>query len=182
MKRSSTVGIPSGRMPPGCLRYLHPPHRLRLVAAVKQLCPDRGPVFLQVGRQVLETHTVDAWCPFIALYLRQCLLQVLTLDNCFHGRPNCRPAFEVGSRRAGFSRLGGNASGFTRCVTAQVQLSLRLLLHGLREIAVLLATSTVQAFSGSLRLLCPLLTSALRWSALRRSRSRCRDNSADLPR
>src|SRR5262249_7206380 len=120
----------------------------------------------QVGRQVLKTHTIDAWCPFVALYLRQCLLQVLTLDNRFHGRPNCRPAFDVGSRRAGFSLLGGGASGFTRRVAAQVQLQLCLLLHGLREIAVLLASSPVQAFSGSLRLLCPLLTSTLRSGCL----------------
>ena len=30
------------------------PHRLRLVAAVKQLSPDRGPVFFQVGTKGLE--------------------------------------------------------------------------------------------------------------------------------
>src|SRR5215813_14761904 len=40
------------------LRYLHPPHRLRLVGAVKQLRPDREPVLLQMGRQSLEAHSV----------------------------------------------------------------------------------------------------------------------------
>src|SRR5262249_16833063 len=32
------------------LRYLDPPHQLRLVGTLKQLSPDRGPVLLQVGR------------------------------------------------------------------------------------------------------------------------------------
>jgi hypothetical protein len=47
-------------------------------------------------------------------------------------------------------RLGGGASGFTLCSGAQVQLDLILLSHGSHEIAVLLTTSTVRAFSGAL--------------------------------
>ena len=35
----------------GFLEYLHTPHRLRLVAAFKQLGPDRGPVLFQVRSQ-----------------------------------------------------------------------------------------------------------------------------------
>src|SRR5579863_3184936 len=155
-------GYPQRPCAAGCLRYLHPSHRLWLIAAIKQLAPDRGPVLLQVGHQVLDTHPVEAGRPLVALYSLQCLPQVLTLDNRFHGRPSCRRAFDVGSRRAGFSLSGGGASGFTRCAAARAQLSLCLLLHRLREIAALLASSTVQAFGGAPRLLCPLLTSALR--------------------
>ena len=131
-----------------CLRYLHPPHRLRLIAAVQQLSPDRGPVLLQIGRQVLEGHPVDARGTLVGLHSCQCLPQIVTLDDRFHGRPNRRPAFDIGSRRAGFGLFGGGASGFTRCPGAQVQLDLILLPHGPHEIAALLASSTVQAFAG----------------------------------
>jgi len=122
------------------LRYLHPPHRLRFVGAFKQLFPDRGPVFLQVMRQVIDTHAVNARCTLVAPYSRQCLPQILTLDNRFHRRSNHdRPAFDIGSRRARFGLLGGGAQGFTLRPGAQVQLDLILLPHGSREIAVLLA-------------------------------------------
>ena len=81
-------------------------------------------------------------------------------------RPNHRPAFDVGARRAGFGLSGGDASGFTRCAGAQAQLDLFLLPHGPYEIAALLACSTVQAFAGLPRLLCRLLTPALRSGCL----------------
>src|SRR5216684_2283248 len=113
-----------------CLRYLHSPYRLRLVSAVEQLRPDRGPVLLQIGRQVLEGHPVDAWSALVGLHSYQCLPQIPTLDYRFHGRPNRRLAFDIGSRRAGFGLLGGGASGFTRRPGAQVQLDLILLPHG----------------------------------------------------
>jgi hypothetical protein len=119
-------------------------------------------VLLQIGRQVLDGHPVDARGTLVGLHSCQCLLQIVTLHNRFHGRPNCRPAFDIGSRRAGFGLFGGGASGFTRCPGAQVQLDLILLPHSSPEIAAPLATSTVRAFAGLPRLLCPLLTSALR--------------------
>ena len=105
-------------------------------------------MFFQIGCQVLDGHPVDARGALVGLHLYQCLLQIVTLDNRFHGRPDCRPAFDIGSRRAGFGLLGGGASGFTRCPGAQVQLELILLPHGPYEIAALLASSTVQAFAG----------------------------------
>jgi hypothetical protein len=103
--------------------------------------------------------------------LRQRLLQIATLNNRFHGRPSGRPAFDIASRRAGFSLSGGGASGFTRCAAARARLLLCLLLHGLCEIVALLASSTVQAFAGSPRLLCRLLTSSLRSVRLATPRS-----------
>src|SRR5262249_51769568 len=77
-------------------------------------------------------------------------LQVLTFDHCFHRRPCGRRAFETGFRRARFGRLDGGARGFTLRSGAQVQLQLIFLPHGSREIAALLATSTVRAFGGAL--------------------------------
>ncbi|MGA8705717.1 MAG: hypothetical protein WB646_01885 [Steroidobacteraceae bacterium] len=91
-----------------------------------------------MGRQVTDPHAVDARRPLVPLDLRQCLLQVRTLDNRFHRRSNQgRPAFDIGSRRARFGPLGGGAQGFTLRPDAQVQLDLILLPHGSREIAVL---------------------------------------------
>jgi hypothetical protein len=88
-------------------------HRLRLVGALKQLSPDRGPVLLQVGRQVVDAHAVDPACALVALHSRQRCLQVLTLDDCFHRRSGDRRGFETGFRRARFGLLGGDAPGFT---------------------------------------------------------------------
>jgi site-specific DNA recombinase len=66
------------------LRYLHPPHRLWLVSALKQLSPDRGPVLLQIRRQVLEGHPIDARGALVGLHSCQCPPQIVTLDNRFH--------------------------------------------------------------------------------------------------
>lgn len=133
-----------------CLRYLHPSHRLRFVGAFQQLGPDREPMLLQVGRQIADGHPVDTSRSFVALHLRQRCLQILTLEDCFHRRPCDRRAFEAGFRRAGFGLLGGGLRGFTLRSGAQAQFDLILLPHGSHEIAALLATSTVQAFSGAL--------------------------------
>jgi hypothetical protein len=155
--------MPSGRKAARRLRYLYPPHRLWLVGTLKQLASDREPVLLQVGRQIADGHSVDARRTFVALHLRQCLLQVLTLDHYLPRRFRDRRAFETGFRRARFGLSGGDASGFTLCPGAQVQLDLILLPHGSHEIAALLAPSTVRAFAAArCRLLCPRLTSALR--------------------
>jgi hypothetical protein len=133
-----------------CLRYLDAPHWLRFVGAVKQLGSDREPVLLQVGRQFTDAHSVDTRRTLVALHLRQRLLQIVTFDHCFHRRSRDRRAFETGFRRANFALSGGGAWGFTLRSGARVQLALIFLPHGSREITVLLATSTVQAFSGTL--------------------------------
>jgi hypothetical protein len=141
--------MPSSLVPPERLRYLDPPHRLRLVGAFEQLGPDHRPVLLQMSRQVPDAHAVDACRTLVALHLRQRLPQILALDDCFHRRLCGRRAFEAGLRRAGFGLLGGGIRGFTPPSGAQVQLTLTFLPHGSREIAALLATSTVRAFGGA---------------------------------
>jgi hypothetical protein len=107
-------------------------------------------MLLQVGRQIVDAHAVEARSTFVALHLRQRCLQILTLDNVFHRRPRDRRAFETGFRRAGFGLSGGAASGFTLRPGAQVQFDLIFLPHGLHEITALLASSTVRAFAGAL--------------------------------
>src|ERR1700736_2183844 len=107
-------------------------------------------MLLQVGRQVIDTHAVDPCRTFVALHLRQRCLQILTFDNVFHRRSRDRRAFETGFRRARFGLSAGGAWGFTLRAGAQVQLDLILLPHGSREIAALLASSTVRAFGGAL--------------------------------
>jgi hypothetical protein len=126
MKRSSTAERASAARR---LRYLDPPHRLRLVDAFKQLSPDRGPVLLQVGGQLVDAHAVNTRCSFVAPDLLQRLPQIVTLDNSFHRRPTSRQAFEAGFRRAGFDLLGSGASGFTRHPGSQVHLDLILPSH-----------------------------------------------------
>src|SRR5712671_2322302 len=106
-------------------------------------------MLLQMGRQGIDTHAVDACRTFVALHLRQRFLQILTLDHCFHRRSRDRRAFETGFRRARFRLFGGGASGFTLSSGAQVQFDLILLPHGSLEITALLASSTVQAFGGA---------------------------------
>lgn len=148
------------------LRDLHPPHRLRLVGAVDQLSPDRGPMPLQVGRQIVDTHAVDPRRTLVAPHSCQRRLQVLSVKDDLHRRSRDRRAFEAGSRRASFGRLGRKARGFTLRRGAQGQLALIFLPHGSLEIAALLASSTVRAFGGNRRLLCPQLTSAPRSGGL----------------
>ena len=77
-------------------------------------------MLLQVGREVLEGHPINARGALVGLYSCQCLPQIVTLDNRFHRRPDGRLAFDVSSRRAGFGLFGGGARGFTRCSGAEV--------------------------------------------------------------
>ena len=107
-------------------------------------------MLLQVARQTIDGHPVDACRALVAPDLRQRLPQIVTLDNRFHRRSRDRRAFETGCRRAGFGPFGGGASGFTRRPGPEGQLELVLLPLGPREIAALLASSTVRAFGGAL--------------------------------
>ena len=164
------------------LGYLHTPHRLRFVGAVKQLSPDPGPVLLQVGNQLVDGHPIEAGRPLVALHSCQCLLQIDTLDNRFHRRPHGRPAFEFGLRRSGFGPFRVGARGFTRRSGVQGDLQLSFLPHGPREIAALLAIPPFGPSAGRPRLLCPLLTSALRSGRLAATSVSNPRHSADLPR
>ncbi len=134
------------------LPYLDPPHRLRLVSAIKQLSPDRGPVFPQVRGQCVNGHAVASWRSLVAPDLLQRSPHVVTLDNRFHRRPSSRRAFEAGFRRSDFGLLGGGASGFTRRSGSQVQHYLIVLPLHRYEIAALIASSTVRAFGHRFRL------------------------------
>src|SRR5262249_23255413 len=91
--------------------------------------PDRGPVLLQVGRELDDGHAIDARRALVALDLLQRLQQIATLDNSFHRQPRGRRAFEAGFRRADFGLLGGGIAGFSRRSGSQVQLHLILLQH-----------------------------------------------------
>ncbi len=129
------------------LRDLDPPHRLRPVGAVQKLVPDRGPVVLQVGRQIIDAHHVNAGRALVAPDLRQRLPQIVTRDNPLHGRSNRdRRAVGCSCRRAGFGPFGDGAWGFTPRLRPEGQLELVFPPPGPHEIAVLLAHSTVRAF------------------------------------
>jgi hypothetical protein len=121
------------------LRYLHTPHRLRPVSALKQLSPDRGPVLFQVRGQGIDTHIVDTGGSLVALHLRQRLPQIVSLDNHFHRRPMGRLAFDFDVRRPGFGPFHAGASGFTHRSGLQGDLRFSFLPHGPSESTVLLA-------------------------------------------
>ena len=149
MKRSSTVGMPSGRSAARRLRYLDPPHRLRLVGAVKQLSPDRGPVLLQVGRQLVDGHPVDARRALVAPDLRQRLPSCHARQSLpstaqrppgFRARLSPRALRSLRRRRFGaspFAPVPKVSSSWIFCRMARTRSPLYLPFHrsGLRRIA-----------------------------------------------
>ena len=84
MNRSSTVGMPKLSDPAPALRYLHFPHRLRLVGAREQLRSDGLPVLRQVLRQLVHGHPVDAGTALVLPHSLQRRLDVAALDHLFH--------------------------------------------------------------------------------------------------
>src|SRR5882672_9515699 len=91
--------------------------------------------------------------PLLAFTRASALLRLLRSTTAsIDGPPAARLSTSVLAARASVSWTAAlRASPF--CSGVQVQLDLILLPHGSCEIAVLLASSTVQAFAGSLRLL-----------------------------
>jgi hypothetical protein len=122
-----------GANAPAGLGDLDPQHRLRPVGPVKQPAPDVGPVVLQVERQAVHGHPVDARRALVAPDLRQRLPQIVALDNRLHGRPRGRRAFGPEGRRAGFGPFGSRAPGFTLRPCPKGQLQLVLLPLGRHE-------------------------------------------------
>src|SRR5208283_5227378 len=161
-----------GANAPCRLGYLDPPHRLRLVGAVKQLSADRRPMLFQMRAQGLDGHAVDPWRALVALHSRQRFPQIVPLDNRFHARSRQRRrALVCGARRIGFGPSGAQAQGFTPRPLAESQFTLDFRPPGQFVNSALLALSTGRAFSRYTGLLCPLLTSPTRSRALRRVQS-----------
>src|ERR1700692_3276705 len=176
-----------------CLRYLNPPHRLWLVGALKQLSPDREPVLLQVSRQVVDAHTIDASRTLVALQPRQRFLQILTLDDCFHRRSRDRRAFATVSPRAPGVRdrlpplalrtLGRRCSGLhpsLRCPSSARPDSSAAWLARVKPLYWPLPPFGPSA--ARRRLLCPRLTSAPRSDRLTATSVSLPRRDADLPR
>jgi hypothetical protein len=143
MKRSHTVGIPSGRF-----RDVDTLDRPRFVGAFKQLGAKRRPVVLQMLRQGLNGHAVDSRRSLVAPDLRQRFPQIVAIDNRFHAQSgHGRRAFGVGARRTGFGPSPRALAGFTRSRRRKGQFELDFRPHGQCENSVLLAPSTVRAFA-----------------------------------
>ena len=62
-----------------CLRDLHAFDRLGAEGARQQLCADPWPVVLEVVRQGLDGHAIDARRALVAAYLFEGALQILAL-------------------------------------------------------------------------------------------------------
>src|ERR1035437_8230144 len=143
----------------------HPPHRLRLVGSVQQLFPDGWPVPPQIVRKHDDGHAVDARTTLVSLHLPQCLLQVFTLAYLLHQENGISWAFGSTCRPRRFSLFPCDTSGCTRQRRREVQFDLDILLRVVFETHGLL---TAPSRSGLLRgrILCPMLTSALRSGCL----------------
>jgi hypothetical protein len=95
------------------------------------------------------------------------------------GRP---PGFGIVHRRRSFDPCLAAPLGFTFQVGAQAGKIPVFCRMAPSRCTCLLSTSTVRAFGASLRLLCPLLTSALRSERLTAPSVALPGHSADLPR
>jgi hypothetical protein len=140
--------MPSDRVPPDAFGISTRLTGLRLVSALKQLGPIRGPVLFQVRSQGIDTHSVDTGGSLVALHMRQRLPQIVSLDNRFHRRPLGRLAFDLDVRRPGFSPFHADASGFTRRPGLQGDLQFSFLPHGPSEFTVLLAIPSFRPSAG----------------------------------
>jgi hypothetical protein len=140
--------MPSDRVPPDAFGISTRLTGLRLVSALKQLGPIRGPVLFQVRSQGIDTHSVDTGGSLVALHMRQRLPQIVSLDNRFHRRPMGRLAFGFGVRRPGFGPFHAGASGFTRRSSLQGDLQFSFPPHDPSEIAVLLAIPSFRPSPG----------------------------------
>src|SRR5215471_5081237 len=66
------------------LRDFHPSHRLRLIGSAQQLSPYRGPVLLEVAREIADAHPVDPRAPFVCFDSLVSLPAVFPLADLFH--------------------------------------------------------------------------------------------------
>src|SRR5262245_37782327 len=132
-----------------CLRYLHAPYRLWLVGALQQLGPDRGPVLFQVGASSLTVMPSMPGAPLLRFTCANAFFRFSRSTTAsIDGPATAERSRQVFAARASVSWAAAfGASPFAP--GAQVQLPLIFLPHGLREIAALLAPSTVRAFGGA---------------------------------
>jgi hypothetical protein len=84
MKRSSTRRNAERTHAARRLWNLDAPHRLRPVCADEQLGTYRRPVVLQVGRQRIDSHPVNARRALVTPDLCQRFPQIVSLDNPLH--------------------------------------------------------------------------------------------------
>src|ERR1022692_4930139 len=99
VRRSELTHCPALSLP------LMPSYRPRLVGPTHQLFPNGCPVPLQVSRQLVHGHPVNARAPIVGLHSLQRFNQVLSLYYFLHQLP-------VSSRAFGFSLHHGRYGPF----------------------------------------------------------------------
>src|SRR5690606_9413782 len=115
------------------LRNQLTPHRTRLVAPREQLLADRAPVFVEVRRQFIHRHAVDARTALVAPHAPECLCGIRALDHPFHEtRVAASRAFLPARRTSGFT-APLSSPGFTRTLQRQLHLNGHLV-HGLSTV------------------------------------------------
>ena len=95
------------------LRDFYSPYRLWLVGPTQQLFPYRGPVLLQVARELSDFHAVDSRTSFVRLHSLIRLPAVFPLADFFHQLFVTRWTFGFAFRRARFGPFPRSLRSFT---------------------------------------------------------------------
>ncbi len=95
------------------LRDFHPSHRLWLVGPAQQLFPYRGPVLLQVARELSDFHAIDSRTSFVRLHSLVGLPAVFPLADFFHQLLVTSWTFGFAFRRARFGPFPRSLRSFT---------------------------------------------------------------------
>src|SRR5215472_7569721 len=103
------------------LRDFHPSHRLWLIGPTQQLFPYRGPVLLQVARELSDFHAVDSRTSFVRFDSLVSLPAVLPLADFFHQLLVTSWTFGFAFRRERFGPFLRNLRSFTPLLLSKGQ-------------------------------------------------------------
>ena len=103
------------------LGYLYPSHRLRFVSPCKKLFADGCPVLLQVSRQRLDRHAVDARTSLVGLHSLESLHTVVVRADLLHQLLLHSQTFGHALRRERFGPSARNHWSFTPPLLAEGQ-------------------------------------------------------------
>jgi len=106
--------------PTAAFRDRMPSHRRRLVRAREQLLAERGPVRLQVLRQLIHRHPIDAGAALVLPHPFQRGLQVRAFARALHQVARSRALVSVRRRRR--FRAPIRLRGFTPLVDRELEL------------------------------------------------------------
>ncbi len=164
------------------LGYLYPSHRLRFVSPCKKLFADGCPVLLQVSRQRLDRHAVDARTSLVGLHSLESLHTVVVRADLLHQLLLHSQTFGHALRRERFGPSARNHWSFTPPLLAEGQPKLGFLPLAAHRVAPPTCPFLPFGPSPLARLLCPPLTPAARSEWIAPHSVPIPGHAADLPR